>query len=210
MARAPRSTAEVIAINEPTDGGNETIEFSEPYIVEFTITGVSDVLFHRWNSEAVEEKAAASKNSKGKKSDNVESYVYRDAQNNICLPGEYIRQAMINAAKFRQDPRSPRKSAMDLYKAGIATETLLASLGTKKWDYLDKRRVTVQRAGINRVRPALSKGWTATFQFIILLPEYISKDDFHAVLTNAGKLIGIGDFRPTFGRFNVVNFRIIS
>mgnify|MGYP001597427887 FL=1 len=105
--------AKVLQIKEPTDGGNATIEHSEPYAVAVTVEGYADFLFHRWNAEAVDEKAKAAKNSKGKKTDDVESYVYRTDNGELAIPGEYLRGSIINAAKFRQDPRSPRKSAMD-------------------------------------------------------------------------------------------------
>lgn len=197
----------VIHIGEVSNGAAEAIEASEPYAVSVTITGSSDIFFHRWNCESVEAKAKASKNSKAKKTDDVESYVYRDDKGEICIPGEYLRQAIINAAKFRQDPRSPRKSAMDLYKAAIICETQLASLGVKDWDYEDRRRVVIQRNGITRTRPAMRSGWCATFEISVILPEYISQTDLSEVITNAGRLIGIGDFRPTYGRFVVSHFR---
>ena len=88
----------------------------------------------------VSHKTHAKKGSKSKKTDDIESYVYRNDAGEICLPGEYLRQAIILAAKYRQDPRSPRKSAMDLYKAGVVSLTPLASLGKDRWDYEDKRR----------------------------------------------------------------------
>src|SRR5262249_21208292 len=113
-------------------------------------------------------KARAAKNSRGKKVDDVESYVYRNDENELCIPGEYLRGAIVNAAKFRQDPRSPRKSAMDLFKAGVAVTTSLASLGVTEWDYLDKRRVMVQRNGINRVRPAMRAGWKVEFEILVV------------------------------------------
>jgi hypothetical protein len=200
------ATEKVVALKEPTDGGNETISHSEPYSIAVTIEGSADLLFHRWNAEAVDEKAKAAKNSRGKKTDDVESYVWRNDVGEICLPGEYFRGAIINAAKFRQDPRSPRKSAMDLFKAGIVSTTLLASLGTKEWNYLDKRRVTIQRNGINRVRPAMRAGWKATFELMVMLPEYIDRTALRETIEVAGRLIGVGDFRPTFGRFGIVKF----
>src|SRR4051812_49213750 len=92
---------------EVTNGGRETVEMTMPYTVDVTIKGCADLLFHRWNCEAVEEKAKAAKGSKAKKSDNIESYVYRNDDNELCMPGEYVRQSIIHAAKFRQDPRSP-------------------------------------------------------------------------------------------------------
>jgi hypothetical protein len=198
--------SKIVAIKEPTNGGKETIDLSQPYAVAVTIQGSADFLFHRWNAEAVDEKAKAAKNSAAKKSDDVESYVYRTEIGELAIPGEYLRGSIINAAKFRQDPRSPRKSAMDLFKAAVVVATPLASLGVRDWDYLDKRRVTVQRAGINRTRPALRAGWKATFDLIIVLPEYIDRNTLRETIESAGRLIGVGDFRPTFGRFGIVKF----
>lgn len=191
----------------PSNGGQSTIEASLPYTVAVTIEGTADFLFHRWNCEAVEAKSKAAKNSVAKKSDDIESYVYRDDSGALCIPGEYLRQAIIHAAKYRQDPRSPRKSAMDLYKAGVVSITPLASLGKEEWDYEDKRRVVIQRNGVNRTRPAMRLGWKAQFQLMVMLPEYISRQDLQDVLSTAGRLIGVGDFRPTYGRFSVVRFQ---
>ena len=191
---------------ENTNGGAATISMSEPYTVTATIQGVSDILFHRWNCESIEEKANAAKGSKAKKSDDIESYLYRNDEGFICLPGEYVRQAIIHAAKFKQDPRSPRKSAMDLTKAAVVALTPLASFGVKDYDFEDKRRVTIQRAGITRTRPAMKAGWTATVDLMVNLPEYLPKDFLYTLLADAGRLVGVGDFRPTYGRFIITNF----
>ncbi len=193
----------------PTNGAKESIEMGLPYNVEVTLQGCADLLFHRWNCESIEEKSAAAKGSKAKKTDNVESYVYRNEEGEICIPGEYLRMAVIGAAKYRQDPRSPRKSAMDLYKAGIVCMNPLASLGKDHWDYEDKRRVVIQRSGINRIRPAMKTGWRATFELMVNIPEYISPDDLNEVIQLAGRLIGLADFRPTYGRFNIVEFKVL-
>lgn len=196
--------------HEVTNGGEATIDASQPYRIAVQLTGTSDLLFHRWNSQAVDEKAKAAKNSKAKKTDDIESYVYRNDDGELCIPGEYVRQAIVMAAKFRQDPRSPRKSAMDLYKAGVVPLSILASTGKKAWDYEDTRRVVIQRAGINRTRPALKAGWKAAFEFLVLTPEYIAPMDLHAVLTQAGVLVGIADFRPTYGRFGITSFEVLA
>jgi len=194
---------------EPTNGGQEAIETGLPYRVEVTIEGTADLLFHRWNVEGIDVKSKAAKGSKAKKSDDIESYVYRDDDRFLCLPGEYLRQSIINAAKFKQDPRSPRKSAMDLFKAGVISLTPLASLGVKEWAYEHKARVMIQRNGVTRVRPALKQGWKATFVFLVNLPEYIGHALLNAVISDAGRLVGVGDFRPTYGRFNVVKFEVL-
>ncbi len=195
-----------------TNGGEEDIALTAPYTATVTIEGVAAILFHRWNNEAVAEKAAAAKGSKAKKSDNIESYVYRCDDGTIGIPGEYLKGAICDprngAAKYRQDPRSPRKSALDLFKAGVVVLTPIASLGKATWDYLDSRRVMVQRNGITRVRPAFLAGWRATFEVEVITAEYIPPQLLHAVLSDAGRLVGIGDFRPSYGRFQVVEFKV--
>lgn len=190
----------------PSNDGAEIIQYAEPARVSVTLEGSSALLFHRWSVESVAEKASAAKNSRAKKTDDVESYVWRNDAGELCIPGEYVRASVIQAARFRQDPRSPRKSAMDLFKAAIVSNTELASVGKAEWDYLDARRVTVQRNGITRMRPALLAGWKAAFEFEILLSEYVQPRDLLETLTLAGRVIGIGDFRPTYGRFNIVRF----
>lgn len=206
------STTQLRALEPVTNDAAQEIAFEEPYIVRFAIEGVAPLIFHRWSCEAVEEKSKAKKGSAAKKSDNIESYVYRNEQNQICLPGEYIRGSMINAAKFKQDPRSSRKSAMDLFKAALVPLTELAPLngGTEKWDYIDQRRMTVQRASITRQRPAFNKGWTAEFEFSVVLPEYVDSQMFREVLSLTGRVIGTADSRPTYGRFQIVHCEVLS
>jgi hypothetical protein len=53
------------------------------------------------------------------------------------------------------------------------------------------------------------KGWRATFELQVLLPEYIEQDTLQDVVTNAGRLIGLADFRPTYGRFFITKWQVI-
>jgi hypothetical protein len=201
---------ESIGGTAPTNGALSGIEMEIPFRVEVTIEGVAPILFHAWNCESVESKGKAAKGSKEKKTDDVESFVFRNSKGEICLPGEYLRGSIIHAAKFQQDPRSPRKSAMDLFKASIVSLTELASLGSKDWDYLDKRRVVIQRNAVTRSRPAFKEGWRATIILMNNLPQYINPQLLNSTIQAAGKLIGVGDFRPSFGRFNVVGFDVLK
>jgi hypothetical protein len=197
----------VLRTDQTTNDAARTIEREQPWIATVEITGSADLLFHRWSNEAVAEKAKAKKGSDAKKTDNVESYVYRNDEGVICLPGEYLRGAIIGAAKFKQDPRSPRKSAMDLFKAGVISLTALAPLGSStKWDYEDRRRAVVQRNAVTRVRPAFRSGWKCSVDLLINTPEYIDEALLRDVIGMAGRLIGVGDFRPTYGRFDVTKF----
>ena len=200
----------VTEISPVSNEGEVAILTEAPYAVEVEVTGSAPLLFHRWSVDDVAAKAAAKKGSKAKKEDNLESYVYRDENGELSIPGEYFRMSTILASKYKQDPRSPRKSAMDLFKAGLVTLTDLGSLGIKDWDYIDRRRVTIQRNGITRSRPAVKMGWKTSIIFQVLTPEYISPDLLNETLQSAGRLVGVGDFRPTFGRFQVTKFKVLQ
>lgn len=198
-----------LEIREPvSNGAAPFIEIESPYVATVAVEGSSAFLFHRWNNESVAAKATAAKGSKAKKTDDLESYVYRTDDGGLAIPGEYFRMAIINAAKFKQDPRSPRKSAMDLFKAGIAVLEEHCALGQKDWDYLDRRRVMIQRNGVTRERPAVRAGWRVIVTLQVLLPEYISPTLLNEVVQAAGRLVGVGDFRPTYGRFQVIGFKV--
>ena len=205
-----RNVVEELGGETPTNGARNGCEVQKPYRVLIELKGICPILFHRWNCESVESKSKAKKGSAEKKSDDTESYVYRNEKGEICIPGEYLRGAIIAAAKFQQDPRSPRKSAADLFKAGIVSLTELASLGVKEWDYLDKRRVCIQRNAITRSRPAMKEGWVASFIIQVQLPEYIDEHLLNSIVQSAGRLIGLADFRPSYGRFNVTGFKVLD
>lgn len=192
---------------EGSNDGDEIIERGMPQRYEISIEGHADYLSHRYSNDSVEAKSKAAKGSAAKKTDDVESYCYRNAEGEMCIPGFQLRKSIIMAAKYMQDPRSPRKSAMDLFTAGLVALTPLASTGLKTWDYIDKQRVVVQRNAITRHRPALRAPWRATFIMLVTVPEYISATMLQQTTTRAGQLCGVGNYRPTYGRFGIIGFK---
>lgn len=208
MKTAERTTA--IGGESPTNGAEFCVELQKPYRVLAELEGTCPMLFHRWNNESVEAKSKAKKGSVEKKTDDIESFLWRNESGVICIPGEYVRQAVIHAAKYEQDPRSPRKSMMDLMKAALVSLTELAPTGFKDPPYIDKRRVVIQRNAVTRSRPALKEGWKAKFILMINLPEYVPAQKLNYLLQQAGRIIGLADFRPSFGRFNVTQFELLD
>lgn len=189
-----------------SNDGADTMLATAPYQISFTIRGVADLLFHRWSNEDVAAKAAAKRGSAAKKTDNLEAYVHRDDDGMVCLPGVYLHAAIKEAGKFMQDPRSSRpKQACDLFKAAFVPVTVLSPLG-EKWEIEDKRRMVVNRSGITRTSPGFRAGWEASFDFDVILPEYVSQEMFHEALSLAGRVIGLAQYRPTYGRFQVIKF----
>ena len=187
---------------------------NQPFSVKVRLQGTQDILFHRWNSEVVEQKAQAKKGSQEKKTEDPETYVYRNDDRKICIPGRYIVRSVVEAGRNFQDPRSSRKMAKDLVQAAVMCDEILSPIlvngnPTEEWDYDDRQRVCIMRSAITRTRPAFKKGWEVNFTLISLVPEYITPDFLRKLVDNAGLLIGLGDFRPTYGRFRVTHWDLL-
>lgn len=203
------ATLPKLALSEEqiTNGAKDAIESGLPYRLECTVMGVAPLLFHAWNIEAVAEKAKAAKGSAAKKSDNIESYVYRDSNGYLGVPGQNFVSCLAISGKSMSDPRSPRKSMFDLCKAAIVPLDYVARFepDKKEWDFEHAARVTVQRAAVTRVRPAMREGWRITFNLLINTPEYLPPEKMALLIGQAGRLVGLCDFRPSYGRFAVVH-----
>jgi hypothetical protein len=197
--------------NQVSNGAERIIEHSEPYIASFEITGVAPILLHGWNSEAVDAKGKAAKGSKGKKEDDLESYIFRTPDGHIGVPSLYIVSALSDAGRSMQDPRSPRKSMRDLLRAILiplpAADSVTPFLPkTKTWEYLHRGRVVIQRNAITRSRPAFKEGWRLAFEVLVNSPEYCSPSKLAELIGTCGRLNGFCDFRPSYGRFVLSRF----
>ena len=181
-----------------------------PYTMEVVIEGFKPLLMHAWNCDAVQAKAEAKKGSKAKKTDDMESYVYRDEDGEICLPGQYLHGSLADMGKYHPDKRSPRKSAHDLIREGLIVGPDLAKLGKKSWDFEHRGRAVVQRNAITRTWPAFKPGWQATFEIEVIMPGYIDPAWLVQLISDAGRFKGIADYRPTFGRYNLKRWEALK
>ena len=70
-------------------------------------------------------------------------------------------------------------------------------------------RVVVQRAAVARARLQVATGWEMALNLEVhdeqLRPEVVEE-----ILREGGRAIGIGDFRPRYGRFEVVQFQQVA
>jgi hypothetical protein len=189
-------------------GNGSVPNLDASYAVEVVLVGTAPILFHRWDDAAVERKAKAAKNSHERKTDDVENYVYRNSDGEIGIPGKNFKACLREAGRFLPDPRSPRKSARDLVQSAVQIEPFLASLGRTSWDALDVQRVLVNRSAVSRTRPMFREGWKVGFDVVVLAPEYCGPDWMHDLITRAGRFVGLGDFRPDYGRFRMDSFQV--
>ena len=216
MANSLKRLCYFMKLNEAqvSNSAENIIALNQPFSAHIRLQGVQDILFHRWNNEEVQAKAEAKKGSEEKKRDNPEAYIYRNDDGFICIPGRYIVRSVVEAGRNFQDPRSKRKMAKDLVQAAVMADEILSPIlvngqPTKEWEYDDRQRVCIMRSAITRTRPAFKKGWQVDFTLISLVPDLVTPDFLRKLVDNAGLLIGLGDFRPTYGRFRVIHWDIL-
>lgn len=199
---------ESVLVDDPTNGAALIVKANEPYFVEIEIEGTADLMFHRYNVDLQIAKAKSGKGSKSSKIDDLESSVWRTIDGELAVPARHLHASIIEAGRRQKDPSNARASCMDLYKCGIIIEPELAPLGIKKWDYEDGRKENVGGRGIARVRPCVRRGWRAAFTIEVVDPEFIDVGMLREAVDRAGRVRGIGERRPTFGRFHVVKWEV--
>ena len=118
------------------------------------------------------------------------------------IPGVMLESCMVNGGKLSKLGAQLKRSAEVLdekcplkYKGPKTMEELW------KAGFYDARSVKVSTSRVMRYRP-IFREWEieATIAYD---QESIDKSDVKRSLEDAGAFVGIGDYRPKFGRFNV-------
>lgn len=189
------------------------------YQVNCEIVGVAPVLQHRFPMPSLADLSRGGTKSTGAKdySDEWKASLYMDESRNLYHPSSHIEGCMIKAAASFKITGKRGKSYKDLFLGNVIVtpdripyemqvpEEL--DLDADKPIYLDMRPVIIQRARVIRLRPALKAGWKLAFS-IGVIDDQIPFEIVNEVLILAGKTIGIGDYRPKFGRFMVSRFEV--
>ncbi len=68
-------------------------------------------------------------------------------------------------------------------------------------------RVVIQRAAVARARLEITTGWHLEFN-IHVNDDIVHPDTVQTVLDYAGRAVGVGDFRPRYGRFQIERFEV--
>jgi hypothetical protein len=181
--------------------------------VKAKIQGISPLLQHRYVFTDEKEGAAKKKSGKRDYSEEWKLALYWDNALGVMQPATHLEAAMIKAAVNFQIVGRGKKTYKDLFKSAVfvAPDYIPHGLKGSKESLveegkitIDKRLVRVSNSGVERLRPML-KNWSLEFT-IEIHDEQISADTVHQVLEHAGRYVGIGDFRPKFGRFSVISF----
>ena len=192
------------------------------YKIKFQIEGTAVLLQNRYRPQQ-----AGSVSGRGRRSGEIDysnewkEKIYVDSDSQLYQPSECLDAAMQMGAKVFPIPGRGKATYCQLFKAAVFTQPdrLYFDLklpGELSEDpdqslYIDRRPVRPQgrkNAVVVRSRPAFKPGWHLGGE-IIVRDDQIFPERVHEILTYSGAYVGIGDFRPRFGRFIVSHFEKI-
>lgn len=135
-------------------------------------------------------------------------HAYKTAKGEFFQPSEMIEAAMTKAGtNFKLEGK---KTYKDLMKAGILIPQIEIVHKNQKFE-LDARWGRNKNTGgaVWVVRPRIDE-WELEFDINLLQDERVEGDMVKEILSYAGLYVGIGAWRPKFGRFEVVSFKEVK
>lgn len=191
------------------------------YEVSVKVKGIAPLMQHRYPMPDLATMSKGGRKQTGATDYTQEwrEYLYDDGKGQIYQPAVHFEGAMTKAAAGFKVAGKRGKSYKDLFAASIIVTpdriphnvAIPDELDTDadKPLYVDMRPVIVNRARVVRLRPTFKAGWELEFT-VQVNEDQISPEIVNDVLQLAGKTVGIGDFRPKFGRFMVTHFEVIK
>jgi len=182
------------------------------------ISSISPMLHHGVHSVGMDETTVKKKKGGNALLGDPEEWrktIYYDEKIGVYLPAVCIEGSIIEAAK---QFKSGRGTLTKYVRGGLfTTDDFLSFLVNKKTIFnlddveIDKRSVkNPSTKGRNMRYRAIFRQWESCFDIEITADDYIDGPMLLEMLKYAGKFIGVGDFRPRFGRFEVTAFKEIK
>jgi len=177
-------------------------------IIDCEIEGIAPLLQNNIEGSA-EQMARKGKRSTGGVKDDPEEWkgkLYK-IKDGLGHPGGAIDSALTKAARdFKADKR---RSMADIIKAMCyVNEPFLELVGKSEPDSINRASVvnphTKGRGFV--YRPMFETGWKGSFSLTVADLEMVALEQVKEILDHAGRRVGIGDWRPKFGRFMVTKF----
>lgn len=182
--------------------------------VKVSIKGTSPLLQHRYEFRLDCDERSKKKTGRKDYTEEWKAALYTDPKLGVVQPAVHIESAMIKAAGDFQIPGKGKKTYRDLFKSAVFVSPELVPHGLKGAPdellkkgklRVDRRLVRIKGAGVERLRPRLDE-WSLSFT-VEIHDDQLHPDVVRDVLIHAGRFVGIGDFRPRHGRFDVIEFK---
>jgi len=171
--------------------------------IKVSVKGTAPLLLHKF----IETDASISKKKKKVyvPAEEAEKVCYRTEDGKIYIPSTHFKGAMVKSGV--DFIYSGRKTYKEYIKSGIFFLEQEIILTPQEYT-ISNLPVVISRSRVMRSRPEF-KEWECSFT-IEVINEDLDKTVLKEILESAGKYKGVGDFRPEYGRFEVVSFKKID
>lgn len=169
-----------------------------------TIEGVAPILFSRMYTDI---EAAGGKPTPEQKAQEAFQRCHRD-DNGIYIPANMFKQAILGGAKAG-NVKDGRRSFATVFEAILFPESHLY-LGKDQFDevfeHWGRRPPGPKGAAIMLRYPLFRTGWRADFSLVLTMGDHHTVEALRRSIEAAGLLVGMGSWRPEYGRFILVDF----
>jgi len=181
---------------------------------EIQIEGVTDMLINKFSHELNKEKTSVAKDKLvewEEKNWKKKAYINDDVE--PFMPDVYITGSLRNGAYSSGLQLSKKKGKKTISKAFIDGNSLIDN--TKPLIKISSEiipfstNVKINKATITTIRPLFSAGWKCNFQ-IVDLNESFTLEEIERLFNYCGKYIGVGDWRPKYGRFKINKIKEVN
>ena len=170
--------------------------------IHVKVESICPMLMHRFPEEDEEPKVKRKTGVINYKEE-FEKSLYKDEDGTIYMPSTWFEQSMVKAAVNFPIPGKGKKTFKDLVNSALIVLPEKIPIDPQEYK-IDKRSVRIGRSRVFRYRPRWDH-WQAEFT-IIIFDEQLPVSTLKQILEYAGAYKGVGDYRPKFGRFQIVKF----
>lgn len=181
------------------------------------LTGIRPIILHNGlladptNPIVLQQKAITAKKAKKTDADNLElarlewfGGLYLSESGRICIPCDNIERCIqqggqkqrigkdVQAGVFVQEPE------IEIDHPDISGKKIEKLYGDPRFTI--RKGVKIQTSRIIRIRPMIPTGWTLAFT-LEFDETLINSRNLEQAILDAGTYVGLGDWRPKFGRF---------
>jgi len=186
------------------------------HIIQFKIEGISPLLMH--NGQLANPLNPFTKQMKeltGQRKKTDETHLalselefraglYLSATKQVCIPSEVLESCLIEGAKKSKLGKQFKSSIaiMDESLLDYGESLTVDQLWKRAEEFADVRGVKVGTSRIMRTRP-IFRNWRLAFD-VQYNPELVNPEQIQLAVADAGSQVGLCDYRPKFGRFQIV------
>lgn len=176
---------------------------------EVGIKGASPLLMNRYIEGTIEEIKVRKREPKRQE---PEDKLYKDGQGKIYIPSTYLRGALVDAGKYIKVQGKGKATYSKLIGSTVSISPDCITIKPQAWIPFTVTAVNPMTRGRMSVTRPKFDSWSLDFE--INTTDDIPEDKMAAILEEAGKFVGIGDWRPQkkgmYGKFIVVKFKRVD